>query len=368
MKKFLVAFGILISFAISYIQLQAKPVELIPPPTRTGDERTSFEQPTAVSGANFHIHLPIIIKPTKYANDLNIQDRRSVVDYYITTYHNSIPNIGWDGSQEECNAGSTSSTYKEAIAQRINYYRAMAGVPAEITMRDIYNQKAQEAALIMSANDNLSHSPPANWLCYNENGAEAAGSSNLYLGRYGLSAIDGYIKDPGAGNYAVGHRRWILYPWTKTMGTGDIPTTQGYRSSNALWVFGDRYNTEPSTRDPFVAWPPNGYVPYQVVYARWSFSYPDADFSQAEVSMTQNESLVPVTQEPVVDGFGDETIVWRPMDMGNSESWPQPSKDTSYEITIRNIIINGLPETISYTVTVIDPTWSASVFGATGDG
>ena len=39
------------------------------------------------------------------------------------------------------------------------------------------------------------------------------------------------MTDPGAGNTFVGHRRWVLYPPTRTMGVGDIPA-----QSNALYV------------------------------------------------------------------------------------------------------------------------------------
>ena len=49
---------------------------------------------------------------------------------------------------------------------RLNYYRAMAGVPATVTFSDTYNAMDQQAALMMSANGQLSHSPPTTWTCY----------------------------------------------------------------------------------------------------------------------------------------------------------------------------------------------------------
>ena len=143
---------------------------------------------------------------------------------------------------------------------------------------------------MMSANNQLSHSPSPTWQCYTPEGAAAAGKSDLFLGVYGWDAISGYVRDPGDFNGAVGHRRWILYPQTQTMGTGDLPPTGG-SSSNALWVIdGHVWDPRPATRDMFVAWPPPGYVPYQVVFPRWSFSYPNADFSQASVTMTLDGS------------------------------------------------------------------------------
>src|SRR6185312_8522029 len=117
-------------------------------------------------------------------------------------------------------------------------------------------------------------------------GASAAANSNLALGSFGPDSITGYINDFGANNTEAGHRRWLLYPQTQTMGTGDIPAGNGFTNANATWVLDGNYGTaRPATRDGFVAWPPPGYVPYPVVFARWSFAYPNADFSTATVAV-----------------------------------------------------------------------------------
>src|SRR5438034_1286336 len=89
----------------------------------------------------------------------------------------------------------------------------------------------------------------------------------------GADAITAYIWDFGANNDIVGHRRWLLYPQTKVMGTGDVPNQGGFAAANATWVFDANYGgPRPATRKPFVSWPPAGYVPYQVVYPQWSFA------------------------------------------------------------------------------------------------
>jgi len=75
-----------------------------------------------------------------------------------------------------------------------------------------------------------------------------------------------------------------------------------YPAANAVWVVDDAnyWGPRPATRNAFVSWPPPGYVPYPVVYPRWSFSYPSADFSAATVTMTSNGVPVPVAQETPV--------------------------------------------------------------------
>ncbi|MBC7261948.1 MAG: CAP domain-containing protein, partial [Chloroflexi bacterium] len=156
---------------------------------------------------------------------------------------------GWTGSHAACDAGGTSEAFRTAILQRINYFRAMAGVPADITFDEALNGKAQKAALMVSANGRLSHAPDASWRCYSLEGALGARSSNLYLEVHSCTAIDGYMQDAGSGNEHVPHRRWLLNPRTLTMGIGDIPPSSGHPAANALWVFGAASAERPKTRD-----------------------------------------------------------------------------------------------------------------------
>ena len=258
----------------------------------------------------------------------------------------------WTGDHDSCDAGETSEVFRSDVLRRINYYRSMAGIPALTGLDPTYNSKAQAAALMMSVNDKLSHTPDDSWLCYTPAGDEAAGSSNLYLGIYGPAAIRGYIYDPGTTNTSVGHRRWILYPQTQLMGSGDIPPTDDYRAANALWVFDQNiWEPRPETRETFVAWPPPGYVPYQVVYPRWSFAYDEADFSQATVSMTRMGQPLGVVQYTPVNGYGENTLVWEPQ----VSFTDPPAEDTTYQVTVSQVLIDGQPQTFTYTVIIFDP-------------
>jgi hypothetical protein len=191
---------------------------------------------------------------------ISITNREEVRAFYNTVYQASENvAIGWTGDVFNCIAGNTATNFRDAIARRVNFFRAMAGVPAAIVFDATFNAKDQKAALMMSANNSLSHSPPPSWTCWSSDGTNAAANSNIALGTYGSEAMDGYIEDYGSGNSAVGHRRWILYPQTQTMGTGDIPFNDPYRAANALWVIDSHYwDPRPATRDGFVSWPPPG--------------------------------------------------------------------------------------------------------------
>ena len=181
---------------------------------------------------------------------VNPMDRTDVLAFYNTIYtasENYSANIGWTGNVAGGVAGTTSAAFKEDVRRRINFYRALPGLPADIILDAIKSAKDQEAALMSARNGQLSHEPKPEegWIFYTANAAEAAANSNLALGNYGPGAVDAYIRDDGANNTLVGHRRWINYSQAQVMGTGDVPAQNPYKSSNALWVIGDFKSTPP---------------------------------------------------------------------------------------------------------------------------
>ncbi len=281
---------------------------------------------------------------------VDAQDRADVVAFFHRFYAASDGvAVGWDGNEAACTPGTSSSAFKEAILRRINFFRAMAGVPADIVFDSALSAKCQDMALMIVAENRSSHFPDSSWTCYTADGAEAAGKSNLFylFGSQTPSAtsiVDGFIQDPGDGNFAVGHRRWLLYPRQQVMGSGTAQTAQD--SANVIWVIGD-FASGPKVRSP---WPPAGFVPYQLVFPRWSFSFPDADFSAASVTMSRNGQPVSLALETLSQGFGDNTIVWVP-----NIVYEAPSSDVAYEVQITGVLINGSPQDFSYTVVLINP-------------
>ncbi len=275
-------------------------------------------------------------------------NRSTVANLYFSDY---APPLGvsmqWSGNVASCTAGTTSQAYLDATFQMIGYFRTMVGL-VPVTNATGYNAGAQEAALMMSANNALSHAPPASWTCYTAAGAAAAGASNLALGNAGPNAIIAYIWDSGSGNYFVGHRRWILYPLLNQFGSGSVGETT--RSANCLFVF-TSFVPRPATPDK-VAWPPEGYVPYQVVYPRWSLSLNTSSqpsFASATVTMTEGGTPVPLSVLPLNDGYGDNTIVWEPSGLFFSPGMA----DRRFTVTVSGI--GGPQSTVVYDVVVMDP-------------
>jgi len=301
--------------------------------------------------------------------------RSDVANFYHCTYlasENFADDVYWTGDLASCDAGTVSDILHEHTLRRINYYRAMAGLNADITFDAAKSAKSQKAALLMARNGQLSHYPPTSWLCYSQDGYDAAGSSNISLGystnpnssgNYGPNAVNGQMEDDGDNNLAVGHRRWLLYSKAKVMGNGAIPVTASpdnpgvYYSSASIWVIGDFNSTVPAGVD-FIAWPSAGYVPHQVVWPRWSFGIPNstANFGSATVTLSKGGTNIPVNiLHRGSAGVGDPTIVWQP----TGEDYPNypsavPTEDTEFTVTISGI--TGAPQSsYTYSVTVINP-------------
>ena len=281
-------------------------------------------------------------------------NRSDVLNAYAAEFSEDTPDMGWDGDQSVCEAGTSSPDYRQAAIRRVNYYRAMAGVLAGVQEEPAFSEKAQLAAMMMSAEGVLTHSPSDSFACFTPIGQEAAANSNLYLGRTGPRAVDGYIEDPGDRNVDVGHRNTILHPPTRLMGVGDVDASLYGSAANALWVFDDRVFDEesaslrPMMREPdrFVAWPPRGYTPAALIHPRWSFTAAGVDLSNAQVSMyrpsaPEGEREIPLD---VINRSGAPghvplpTIVWEPQ-IGFDEG--APDVDQFFVVVITDVLPTG---------------------------
>ena len=101
---------------------------------------------------------------------------------------------------------------------------------------------------------------------------------------------------------------------------------------------------------PYITYPPDGYIPQELVFPRWSFAIPGADFSSANVSMggpSGNISLAVVSTTLV--NVGDNTIVWEPQEIITNSN-----NDVSYTVTVSEVA-NAPQSSYTYTVNIIKP-------------
>ncbi len=285
----------------------------------------------------------------RWSGAINTGSLAAVNSAYWSQYASkqSLP-IGWlGGSLIGCLPGLSSLSSNAATLSALNYVRSLAGL-APVKLSSTLNANAQRAALIMSAHGALNHNPTSSWKCYSQAGATAASRSNLALSYPSIKSgqiIDLYMDDPGASNKAVGHRRWVLNPFTTTMGTGSTNT------ANALTVIGPSSASRPNPR--YVAWPTAGYFPNAMEpNGRWSLSagLKGVKFGKARIKVFRNGVQIPVRKHAVHNGYAQPTIVWE-MPSGFS-------KTAAYKVVVKNIRRKGTTKRFkySYTVRLFTPT------------
>ena len=277
---------------------------------------------------------------------LNTQDRAAVIEAYTAEFNRTEPSSNWSGDIDTCQSGTTASTYQLSVLQRVNWYRNMAGLP-DVSYNTALNQNAQDAALISSAVGSLSHTPPASSKCYTQSGRTGAENSNLALGLVGVKAADGYIDDQGDNNTSVGHRAWLLSRTLGGIATGDIEAGDKHYPANAIYVNGGG-GTVATPRDGYIAWPPSGFVPDAVLYARWSFTTggTGVSYQNAQVTVTGPNGAVPV-EINARSGFLEAGIVFTP-----TLPLKKVTSDTTYTVLITGVT-GGSTSSYTYQVTAI---------------
>lgn len=261
------------------------------------------------------------------------------------------------GAASGCTPGELTPAALEDFQRRVNWYRQFYAIPSVPAPQPAYNAQAQECALMMAAEGDLSHDPAPQWECYTQPGAEAAGQSNLSLGDTAhAEAIDGFVFDFG-NNDTLGHRRWVLFPGQRGLGYGFFP------GAACQVVLDDERSIDRSLRAVPVPYPPPGAFPAalmsfatrrgDVVKAAWSISWGRADFSEATVRMADAATGRPIALSPdgqprqLADDFGDSTAIFEPE--------PVPRIGDSWQVVIEGIRSDrALSDRLVYTVDFVD--------------
>jgi uncharacterized protein YkwD len=269
---------------------------------------------------------------------MRTEARANYNDNYLGS---SVTGFTWNGSVNSCTPGSLPDDIQEKVIKRVNYFRKQAGL-YPIGLNKETSVKAQQMALMIQANGFLTHTPPPTWKCYTDDGYDAATHSNLGYGKVNADAIDMYMED--GGTPSLGHRRWIIYSGAGNFGHG------ASQFGDALYVIG---STGASGSVPeFITWPNKGFCPGELVPVQWSFSMPDADFSNATVKMTgPNGASVPFQYVAESPGYGDPTLSWIPQGVNTNTG----GADFKYHVTVNGVAKDGLMNNYEYDVYIFKP-------------
>ena len=317
------------------------------------------------------------------------QDRNDVVAFWHAVYQASEgyeDRINWTGDYKG-NCGEVSNAFVGDVERRLNYFRAMSGVPSRVKVNSgatVYvdpadpfkpapstkkSVAAQNGALMLVRNYNagsgvdlaLTHHPEPSLTGWSAASWNACSKGNFAFGLYGPGAITEYMIEKlsngsatSSWNTQVGHRRWCLSPRATDFATGDQPGSSATRPpSNIFYVIQNHHEIAPGPPSGFVAFPAPGFFPAPLNTPYWSISCEGADFSFATVKMTDSKgNPVPVSNISRSDEYGGPAIIWQVGDQA-ATSWV--FSDTTYDIKVSGIGGEGIPTSYSYSVTLINP-------------
>lgn len=111
----------------------------------------------------------------------------------------------------------------------LEFIRYLAYIENDISLDAIYTLRAQHAAVLLAANDKLSHDPdraPGMNDGFYQTAHTGAMSSNIAAINWMdndvlIASLDYFVRDDGEANLSVlGHRRWLLNPYLGKTGFG----------------------------------------------------------------------------------------------------------------------------------------------------
>lgn len=230
----------------------------------------------------------------------------------------------WSGNVGECKAGDIDTAARQRTLDRINFIRWLTKIK-EVKTDPAWDKKAQECALMMHANGSLSHKPPKSWKCYSDDGAAAAGASNISSGP-GVSSVLLYMIDPGNPT-TIGHRRWII---SNRFGPTGLGSTS---KSSCMYTFGGQKSGDLK----WTAWPPPGIFPVELNAnswtsmdsTGWTIQSDTISFSGKTITVKGNGKALDVDTADLLPGFGSKNCV-----KITPKGWKMKS-DTRYEVEVQ---------------------------------
>ena len=237
--------------------------------------------------------------------------------------------------------GAVDAEFINASAQYLNLYRLVAKLPT-LTNSSTLNEIAQYGAVLAAANDVLAHEqavPTDMSASFAERATLGTSVSNISaynfrsdVAKHGWEWANSYkttsmipyallfqIRDYDKSNYMVlGHRRFLLSPYIKEFGVGTADSADNYNfyylisHSEKRWPDANKLVQHPDY--DFVAWPPSGNCPTELMDKRYPWS----------ISLNEERYLVPAIKDN--RGFdteiGDRSgIVVRVTRMSDGKVW-----------------------------------------------
>lgn len=269
-----------------------------------------------------------------------------------------------------CYAGKLSAKFRNEFLTEINTVRALHGLPS-ITYDYAHEDEMMQTALILAANNILTHYPESNTNCYSDIGAVGAKTSSLEMGgrqnKYDYSpaeSITNMVHDKlnlFAGD--VGHRLWMLNPFLEKSAYGSV-NAPSFKDTQFPYVVGTShkvvYPFNNATTAPLgvIAYPYHNYpAKYYMAGSILSislltdqksfFSNRNVDYSKATVVVTERSSGI----KQKISNIRYENISTPNHIQFNFDDL---KLNVIYDVKLSNVLVSGQSKEYSYWFKVDD--------------
>jgi uncharacterized protein YkwD len=286
-------------------------------------------------------------------------------DVFAASSMSTTPDIN------NCYAGKLSTSFRNEFLNEINTIRTLHGLPI-IQYDYAHEDEMMQTALILAANNILTHYPDSNTTCYSDIGAVGAKTSSLVMGvRWNMydysptESIIGWLNDKfNVVTNSVGHRRWILDPFLQKSAYGSV-NAPSIKDTQFPYVVATSHKTVYSTRNAtttalgVIAYPYHDYpakyfadgVPLSIsilIDQNSFWANQNVDYSKAELVVTQRggaiQNISNISYDNIATGIPNN-IQFNFDDLKNN---------VIYDVKLSNVLVNGTPKDYSYWFKVND--------------
>ncbi|MEQ1248574.1 CAP domain-containing protein [Acinetobacter soli] len=263
-----------------------------------------------------------------------------------------------------CYAGKLSVKFRNEFLNELNTVRALHGLTS-ITYDDAHEDEMMQTALILAANNILTHYPEANTNCYSDIGAVGARTSNLEMGGRAnmydnppADTIRSLIHDyfnVMANN--VGHRLWMLNPFLQKSAYGSV-NAPSFRDTRFPYVVGTSIKVVYPFNNaitaplgviayPYHNYPAKYYMPGSILSIsvltdqKNFFANRNVDYAKATVVVTERSSGA----KQKISNIRYENIGVPNHIQFNFDDL---KLNVIYDVKLSNVLVNGQPKEYSY--------------------